>query len=105
MTQDLFVATWDKTSKDPWIARHGLSSADYQRTFDDYAHQGYRLRTVSGYEHGGQALYAAIWDKRAGPAWIARHGLTSAQYQQAFDDESAVGDHLQVGSTCLTLTR
>ncbi|MGZ3314818.1 MAG: hypothetical protein ACXU8Q_11645, partial [Caulobacteraceae bacterium] len=52
MTQDLFVATWDKTTTGPWIARHGLSSADYQRTFDDYTHQGYRLRTVSGYDHG-----------------------------------------------------
>ena len=96
MTQDLFVATWDKTTTGPWIARHGLSSADYQRTFDDYAHQGYRLRTVSGYDHGGQAMYAAIWDKRAGGAWIARHGLTSAQYPKAFDDFAAQGYRLRL---------
>jgi hypothetical protein len=30
--------------------------------------------------------YAAIWEQRQGPAWVARHGLTSAQYQQAFED-------------------
>jgi len=96
MTRDLFVATWDKTATGPWVARHGLSSADYQRTFDDFAHQGYRLRTVSGYDHGGQAMYAAIWDKRAGGAWVARHGLTSAQYQQAFDENAAQGYRLRL---------
>jgi len=26
-----------------------------------------------------------IWDKSSGPAWIARHGLTSAGYPQEFD--------------------
>jgi Bacterial tandem repeat domain 1 len=25
--------------------------------------------------------YAAIWDKSSGPAWVARHGLTSSTYQ------------------------
>ncbi|MGA7236887.1 MAG: hypothetical protein WBY44_14465, partial [Bryobacteraceae bacterium] len=29
-------------------------------------------------------LYAAGWDKSAGPAWEARHGLTAADYQSTF---------------------
>ncbi|MEH2020860.1 MAG: hypothetical protein V7K74_25635, partial [Nostoc sp.] len=33
----------------------------------------------------GQNRYAAIWVKSGGPAWQARHGLTSAQYQATFD--------------------
>ena len=78
MSRDLFVASWDKTASGPWVARHGLTNADYQRTFDDFTRQGYRLRTVSGYESGGQDRYAAVWDKRPGAAWAARHGLTSA---------------------------
>jgi Bacterial tandem repeat domain 1 len=32
-----------------------------------------------------QQRYAAIWERRGGFSWQARHGLTSAQYQQAFD--------------------
>jgi hypothetical protein len=96
MTRDLFVASWDKAAPGPWVARHGLSSADYQRTFDDFTRQGYRLRSISGYESGGQDLYAAVWDKRAGGAWVARHGLTSAQYQQAFDEFTQQGYRLRL---------
>jgi len=31
------------------------------------------------------ANYAAIFEQRGGPAWEARHGLTSDQYQQTFN--------------------
>jgi hypothetical protein len=31
-----------------WQARHGLTSEQYQATFDDLANQGYRLVQVSG---------------------------------------------------------
>ena len=36
-----------------WQARHGLTPAQYQSTFDDLSKQGYRLKTVSGYVSGG----------------------------------------------------
>jgi hypothetical protein len=76
-----------------WIARHGLTSAQYQQTFDDLVGQGFRLIDVSGYG-SSQALYAAIWDKSASPAWVARNGLTAAQYQQAFNELVAQGYRL-----------
>ena len=68
-----------------WEARHGSTSAQYQATFDKLVGQGYRLVDVSGYSVNGQDRYAAIWVKSGGPAWQARHGLTSAQYQATFD--------------------
>src|SRR5476651_2553575 len=40
--------------------------------------------------------YAAIWEKTPGPAWVARHGMTSQGYQQEFDKWSGQG-------YCLTL--
>ena len=43
--------------------------------------KGYRLVLVDGYGVGNKAYYAAIWEKKTGPAMIARHGLTSAKYQ------------------------
>ena len=55
MTRDLFVASWDKAAQAPWVARHGLTSSAYQHAFDDFTHQGFRLRTISGYDHGGEA--------------------------------------------------
>ena len=65
-----------------WVARHGLAPAQYQSAFNDLVGQGYRLVTVSAYVTGGGERYAALWEKKAGPAWEARHGLSAAQYQQ-----------------------
>jgi hypothetical protein len=84
--QDFYAAIWEQRSEPGWVARHGLSSAEYQQTFDDLVGQGYRLVQVSGYGIGEQDFYAAIWEQRSGPAWVARHGLSSAEYQQTFDD-------------------
>jgi hypothetical protein len=56
--------------------------------------KGYRLVHVSGYAVSGQDFYAAIWERRNGPAWQARHGMTSADYQQAFDDLNGQGYRL-----------
>ena len=69
-----------------WVARHGLTGADYQSEFNRWTGAGYRLTSVSGYEENGDARYAAIWRKLPGPAWQARHGLTSQQYQATFDE-------------------
>jgi hypothetical protein len=86
--QDRYAAIWQKLANQPaWAARHGLTSAQYQQTFDAMLHDGFKLTHVSGYSVGGQDRYAAIWQKLANqPAWAARHGMTSAQYQQAFND-------------------
>ncbi len=83
--QDRYAAIWVKSSGPAWEARHGLTSAQYQDTFDKLVAEGYRLVDVSGYNVNGQDRYAAIWEKSGGPAWEARHGLTSAQYQATFD--------------------
>ena len=81
-----YAALWTKVSGPEWTARHGLSAAQYQQAFDDLARQGFRLTWISGHEAGGAVKYAAIWEKKTGPAWAGRHGLNGAQYQAAFDD-------------------
>ncbi len=81
----VMAALRPSTSDTPWVARHGLTAAQYQTAFNTYTGQGYRLVDISGYEVAGQARYAAIWDQSAGPAWQARHGLTPAQYQSTFN--------------------
>ncbi len=86
-----YAALWQKQSGPAWTARHGLTSDNYQSTFNDLAKQGYRLRHVNGYAVAGKPYYAAIWDKSTGPAWQARHGLTAQQYQTAVNDLSKQG--------------
>ncbi|MBV9226756.1 MAG: hypothetical protein JOY85_22195 [Acidobacteriaceae bacterium] len=83
--QALYAAIWEKRSSVPWVARHGLTAAQYQQQFDTLESQGYRPVAVSGYSVFDQALYAAIWEKRPSVPWVARHGLTSEQYQQQFN--------------------
>jgi len=77
-----------------WQARHALSPAEFQSTFDDLSKQGYRLKTISGYVSGGQERYAGLWIKEGGPAWYARAGLSAADYQKAFDDYKKQGFRL-----------
>lgn len=84
-SQLLYAALWDKGSGPSWQARHGLTSDQYQAVFDANVSQGWRLRMVNGYEYGGRAYYACLFDRSTGGAWVARHGLSAAQYQQAFD--------------------
>ena len=69
-----------------WATRFGMTASKYQQMSDELKGQGYRLTNVSGYNLGGQAAYAAIWVKSSGPPWEGQYGLTSAQFQQAFED-------------------
>lgn len=80
-----FAAIWEKAGGPAFVARHGLNSQQYQQEFDKLTGQGFCLIDVSGYEVGGQAHFAAIWEQKSCPAFVARHGLTSQQYQQEFD--------------------
>ena len=81
-----YAALWEQRQGPTWVARHGLTSQQYQAAFDEFTSQGFRPVWVSGAGLGGQVFYAAIWEQRQGPDWVARHGLTSAQYQATFDD-------------------
>lgn len=81
-----FACIFQQGATGAWVARHGLTAAQYQTAFNDNLAQGYTLTWVSGYFDGSQDLYAAIWRKEpSAPAWQARHGLTSSQYQEFFD--------------------
>lgn len=62
-----------------WVARHALSSAEYQDEFDKWTGQGLRLRCVSGYLNGAATEFAAMWDDLGGPSQSAIHDATAAQ--------------------------
>src|SRR5512147_115934 len=83
--QDRYAAVFEQREGPRFEARHGLSSAQYQQVFDQLVPQGFRPVVVSGYSVGGQDRYAAVFEQREGPQFEARHGLSSAQYQQVFD--------------------
>jgi hypothetical protein len=89
-----FTGIWEKGDGPEWQARHGLSRAEYQQTFDELTGQGFVLKKVSGYRVDVDVRFAAIWEKEAGVTMVARHGLTSAQYQKTFDELVSAGHRL-----------
>jgi hypothetical protein len=91
---DRYAAIFEQREGPAFVARHGLTSAQYQAAFDEFVGQGFRLRQVSGYNVGGEDRYAAIWEADGGPPFTARHGLDSDQYQQTFDQLVAQGFRL-----------
>ena len=64
-----------------WQARHGLDASRYQQEFDKWTKAGYRLLHVETYLHGSAVLFAGIWVKAAGPAWVAYHGRPAGDHQ------------------------
>ena len=92
--EERFAALWEKSSGPAWIARHGMTNAQYQAEFNTQSAAGYRLVLVNGYSVNNQDRYVAIWQQAAGPALIARHGMTNAQYQAQFNAQLAAGYRL-----------
>lgn len=89
--QARYAAIWKKQGGGAWATHHGMTSAGYQQTFDSYKAKGYRPVHVDGYTVNGTPYFAAIWEKKAGGAWVARHNMTSAQYQAEFNKWAGQG--------------
>jgi Bacterial tandem repeat domain 1/TIR domain len=92
--QIFFTGIFEQRSGPPWTARSGLTSEQFQQTFDQLVGRGYRLIDVSGYNVNGQALYTAIFEQSSGLPREVRHGLTPEQFQQAFDQLTGQGYRL-----------
>ncbi|MFI8090721.1 serine hydrolase [Streptomyces sp. NPDC086080] len=90
----MFNAIWEQEQGLEWVARHGLTGDEYQALFTDLSNEGFRLRCVSPYEDHNGARFACIWDRYAGPAWTARHGLTAQEYQSEFNAQQQRGFRL-----------
>ena len=72
-------------------AYHGVTAAEHQANFNKWSAQGYRMISLSVYGDPGNALYAAVWVQRAGPGWVAIHGVDAAGYQSFFTKWSNEG--------------
>jgi len=90
----LYVAIWNKESTSGLRARHGLTGTQYAAEFKKNKDDGYRLVHISGYGLKGKAYYAAIWKKGNPSGYVARHGLTSQQYQEVVTKYWKEGYHV-----------
>jgi len=92
--QDFYAATWELSSGPGWFARHAMTAAQYQTEMNNQVANGLHPVLVNGYTVNGVDLYAAIWEGGPVNAWIARHGMTAAQYQTEFNNQAANGYRL-----------
>ncbi|HEV7892792.1 MAG TPA: peptidoglycan DD-metalloendopeptidase family protein [Pyrinomonadaceae bacterium] len=83
------------TPGSPEVARHGLPAEDYQCLFDQAVSADYRLEWVDAYNFNGKVYFNAVFRPEGGVKWAAVHGLTGAQYQEAFDKNKAAGYKLR----------
>ncbi|MBL7817794.1 MAG: serine hydrolase [Saprospiraceae bacterium] len=96
--QTKFAVVFEQKTGSEWVARHNLTAAQYQQTFDEYTQKGYYPAYINGYVVNGQELFACVFEKGNNPAWVARHNLTAAQYQTAFTDFTGQGYYPKVVS-------
>ncbi len=84
-----YAATWLPNPGHVTWQAHAMGTADeYQSWFNTYTRSGLRPISVDA----SDALqYAAIFTGDSVGPWVARHNLTSAQYQAEFDTQSGLG--------------
>jgi CubicO group peptidase (beta-lactamase class C family) len=75
----------------PFHAYHGVSALEHEANFNKCLEQGYRMISLSVYGDPERPLYAAVWVRRSGPAWVAVHGVDAAGYQAFFNIWTAKG--------------
>ncbi|NUT34007.1 MAG: hypothetical protein HOV79_13140 [Hamadaea sp.] len=85
----------------PQLVRTAVPIAHWQTEFDRIVAAKYRLVHADGYEVGGKTFVNGIFRPADGVAWVARHNLTAAGYQTAFDQFKAQGYRLADVSTYL----
>ncbi|CAN5625973.1 hypothetical protein BH09CHL1_BH09CHL1_06750 [soil metagenome] len=88
---DYYASIWIGWDGRGWSAVHGLDDAAYRAAWETPSVQGKRLVDISGFEIGGSARYAAIWDDTPKAYWITNHDLSADSYQSQFDENTAAG--------------
>jgi CubicO group peptidase (beta-lactamase class C family) len=86
-----YLAVFTNEGGPALAARHDQTAAQHQATVTNMRARGFRPKVISAFSVNGQARYASIWERRAGPDWAARHGLTAQQYQSTVDTMLANG--------------
>jgi len=88
-----FIVLFSFTMNGQFIARHNMSSSDYQTAFNTFSGTNkMRLADVSVYNRNGQETYAAIWDKKSSTGWAARHAMSENSYQAEVATQKQAGN-------------
>jgi hypothetical protein len=82
--QRLFTALYDKANVGSYFTLTGMTQDEYQTQFTANVNAGRRLAYVDAFMEAGVPKLSAIWNQQDSGNWVARHGLSSADYQTDF---------------------
>jgi CubicO group peptidase (beta-lactamase class C family) len=92
---NLFSAVWMQESA-PYVGIDDATNAGYQAFVDEYENTSLRPQVVDGYLESGADYYISVWAQSGSGAWVARHGMTSAEYQTEITNLSAPSEGYRV---------
>jgi hypothetical protein len=81
-----YTALYEKTNIGSFVAKSFLTAADYQKQFDENKEQVRQIAYLNAYEHNGEPRFTAIWNSVTNGTFKARHGLSSNQYQNEWEE-------------------
>ena len=81
---DHFATVWEQSPGPSWVAKHDQTSQQHDALFDTLPAQGFRPIAVSGYDKGGEARFASLWQQN-GLDVRAKHGMTAAELEAEFN--------------------
>jgi hypothetical protein len=80
-----YTALWEKRSVGAWRLSSGIPVAQYQSWLESEAKAGRTLVSVDAWMSGSKPMLSAIVASKAGSGYVARHGLTGAEYQAQYE--------------------
>ena len=78
-----YNAVWVKRSGGGYVAFHGVRDGDYQGRFDQAVAAGHAPALVAATGSGSATVFAAVFEQGIPGPWLARHGLTEADFNAA----------------------
>lgn len=89
--QRKYTAIYKKESQGSILVRSQLTTAAYQKAYNDNIKAGRRVAYLNGYNHAGKAYLVAIFNSKTPSGGRYRHGMSSAQYQAEYNNARASG--------------
>ena len=93
-----YAVVFEKKGGAGWLSKSGMTNSQYQKFFNESTKKGYRLTFIDGFSYKGQSRYSAIFEKKSGPSYRAKHGMTSSQYQSSFSSYAKKGYYISLVS-------
>jgi hypothetical protein len=96
----LYTALYEKRDVGGFILSGALNFHDYQTQTDANIKAGRRPASLNAISNGNNPLMLGLWEQKASANFVARHGLTPAQYQAEYNQFLSQGFMTHAVSGC-----